>query len=74
LIVVEEHLITVERVPSSCGTPGHTDLQITCSCGFERGISHGTRKGAADTILAHRLMAIEKLIGIKLSVDYKSGV
>jgi hypothetical protein len=69
------HTITVERVPSSCGTSGHTDIQIKCSCGkLDECLHHGHLSDSRAPILNHRIWVLEQIMGIRLKVDYKKGL
>jgi len=69
----KHHTISVQSVPSSCGTPGHRDLQVKCSCGMDETIMHGDRKSAQDTILYHRLSSLEKVVGMKIAIEWLPG-
>lgn len=66
-----KHHLEVSRVPSRCEVPGHTDLKITCSCGYEQTLLHGARPDVETAILYHRLTAVEKAIGIDLKVTWQ---
>lgn len=69
------HNITVERVPSSCGTRGHTDIQVKCSCGkLDDRLHHGHMSDAGPPILVHRIWVLEQILGVRLKVDYSKGL
>jgi len=68
----KNHDIKVDlRVPCKCGTSGHYDALIKCSCGWERTLNHGYGN-VQETILWHRVMVLEKVVGIKLDVKYEN--
>jgi hypothetical protein len=67
----KKHSITIDRYAKSlCGTPGHYDTVIECSCGWNHRISHGG--DAHDSITTHRITALERVVGMKFNVAYKS--
>lgn len=65
-----QHDVSVDFVPSRCGAPGHRDVVVKCSCGFEQKHMHGDRSNAEPTILLHRIQAIEEAIGLKIVVKW----
>lgn len=67
---MERHQLTVSQVEASCGTIGHRDIHIDCSCGFQTHLHHGTREDIKQAVLYHRISAIEALVGIKFKVQY----
>lgn len=71
--MASKHIIEVTSVPCQCGTPGHVDLVVVCSCGLNERLNHGRRDAASSVILYHRISAIEEELGIKLSITWKSG-
>lgn len=67
------HHVEVVSERSHCGSPGHTDLVATCSCGWTERFSHGDRQDVSRSILYHRVAALEKAIGMKFTQDWKAG-
>lgn len=67
---MERHNLTVRYVEAACGTIGHRDVHIDCSCGFQTRLHHGTREDITQAVLYHRISAIETLVGIKVKVQY----
>ena len=73
ILVTKNHMIAVESVPSACETSGHRDLIVTCSCGMIQRLNHGKRETASQTILYHRLTALEAVVGMKINIEWKAG-
>lgn len=67
------HHVEITRPKSKCGTPGHTDLLVTCSCGFEHLIAHGQREDAEKQILYHRICMLEKVLGMQVKIYWKTS-
>jgi hypothetical protein len=67
------HQIDIRRISATCGAPGHTDLEVVCSCGFIRKLNHGERSEAAQTILYHRLAAMEAVVGMQIQIEWQPG-
>jgi len=65
-----DHQIDVRRVPAKCGTYGHTDLEVVCSCSFLHHLSHGQLEDVSHIILEHRLSALEKVVGMNIRIEY----
>ena len=65
----ERHKITIDNhAESRCGTAGHYDTLIECSCGWTNRLSHGS----GDTgIVGHRLKVLEAAAGISVAVKGK---
>lgn len=72
--MIFEHNIEIKRVSSQCGTPGHQDLVVTCSCGkLDQRIMHGDREDAQKATLYHRLTALEEVVGMKIKIEWAAG-
>lgn len=69
----KHHLITVESVPGICETHGHRDLVVKCSCGLDQRMRHARREEVSQTILYHRLTALEAVVGMKINIEWKVG-
>lgn len=72
--MTRKHSIEVKRVHGRCEVPGHTDLRITCSCGFNMVLTHGTIEEAEPEIMAHRLGVIEAISAIEFGIVITPGV
>lgn len=58
--MLKGHEITHQFVESRCKTPGHTDLLISCECGWEHRVSHGNVGDASQPSLFHRVQTLEE--------------
>lgn len=67
------HQIDIRSIPSKCGTPGHKDLEVTCSCTYQKVIPHGDRNDAQTAILYHRLTALEEWAGMNIKIEWQPG-
>jgi len=67
-----KHEVNARGDRSQCGSPGHSDTILTCSCGWEKRISHQhtTSSETQDAILYHRITSIEKELGIEFKISY----
>lgn len=66
------HDIHVWGERSDCGTPGHSDAHMKCSCGWSYMVKH-TRTSSEVVqkhVLSHRISSIEKALGIRFSMTY----
>lgn len=67
------HAVTVTREKSRCGASGHSDLVLSCSCGWSERISHGERDDAGSAILYHRIRALEEAIDMRFTERWERG-
>lgn len=67
------HQIDIRSIEAKCGTPGHRDLEIICSCTFSHIVSHGNREEAHMAILYHRLTAMEEWVGMNIIIEWQPG-
>lgn len=70
---LDSHLITVKKESSLCGVSGHYDMVVTCSCQFEKRLSHGSRESAQTVILYHRLAMVELAAGVNVETEWTRG-
>ena len=68
-----DHQIDVTTEPSKCGTSGHRDHVVVCSCGFLHRTAHMDREGAQKAILYHRLHALEQVVGMNIKIEWAAG-
>lgn len=68
----DTHVITIDQYAESrCGTSGHYDTLIECSCGWSKRLSHGS--GKVDLYVdGHRIKVLEQVVGIKTTIQSKA--